>query len=159
MLITVILATLAVSLFDLKSHGVATVGSLPQGLPRPQIPTVDLADFGVLLAAALGITFVSLADTIATSTSFAARRGDEVDASQEMIGIGAANAFAGLFQGFPISTSGSRTAVAEQSGAKSQLTGVIGAASWLRCCSSCRVCSQTSRSRRSRRSSSPRLFR
>jgi MFS superfamily sulfate permease-like transporter len=81
----------------------------------------------VLLAAALGITFVSLADTIATSTSFAARRGDEVDASQEMIGIGAANAFAGLFQGFPISTSGSRTAVAEQSGAKSQLTGVIGA--------------------------------
>ena len=127
-LITVILATLAVSLFDLKSHGVATVGSLPQGLPRPQIPTVNLTDFGVLLTAALGITFVSLADTIATSTSFAARRGDEVDASQEMIGIGAANAFAGLFQGFPISTSGSRTAVAEQSGAKSQLTGVIGAA-------------------------------
>ena len=82
----------------------------------------------MLLTAALGITFVSLADTIATSTSFAARRGDEVDASQEMIGIGAANAFAGLFQGFPISTSGSRTAVAEQSGAKSQLTGVIGAA-------------------------------
>jgi high affinity sulfate transporter 1 len=127
-LITVVLATLAVSLFDLKSHGVATVGSLPQGLPRPQIPTANLTDIGVLLAAALGITFVSLADTIATSTSFAARRGDEVDASQEMIGIGAANAFAGLFQGFPVSTSGSRTAVAEQSGAKSQLTGVIGAA-------------------------------
>ena len=126
-LITVVLATVAVSLFDLKSHGVATVGSLPQGLPRPHIPTTGLNDFGVLLAAALGITFVSLADTIATSTSFAARRGDEVDASQEMIGIGAANAFAGLFQGFPISTSGSRTAVAEQSGAKSQLTGVIGA--------------------------------
>ena len=71
---------------------------------------------------------MSLADTIATSTSFAARRGDEVDASQEMIGIGAANAFAGLFQGFPISTSGSRTAVAEQGGAKSQVTGLVGAA-------------------------------
>ena len=127
-LITVVLSTLAVSLFDLTSHGVATVGSLPQGLPRPQIPTVNLTDFGALLAAAFGITLVSLADTIATSTSFAARRGDEVNASQEMIGIGAANAFAGLFQGFPISTSGSRTAVAEQSGAKSQLTGVIGAA-------------------------------
>jgi high affinity sulfate transporter 1 len=127
-LITVILATLAVSLFDLKNHGVATVGSLPQGLPRPKLPTANLSDLGFLLTAALGITFVSLADTIATSTSFAARRGDEVDASQEMIGIGAANAFAGLFQGFPISTSGSRTAVAEQSGAKSQLTGVIGAA-------------------------------
>jgi MFS superfamily sulfate permease-like transporter len=81
-----------------------------------------------LLAAAVGITLVSLADTIATSTSFAARRGDEVDASQEMIGIGAANAFAGLFQGFPVSTSGSRTAVAEQGGAKSQVTGLVGAA-------------------------------
>jgi len=127
-LITVVLSTLAVSVFDLKSHGVTTVGSLPQGFPRPQIPSVDLGDVGVLLAAAIGITLVSLADTIATSTSFAARRGDEVDASQEMVGIGAANSFAGLFQGFPISTSGSRTAVAEKSGARSQVTGLVGAA-------------------------------
>jgi high affinity sulfate transporter 1 len=127
-LITVILSTLAVSLFDLTAHGVTTVGSLPQGFPRPQFPSVDLSDIGALLAAAIGITLVSLADTIATSTSFAAKRGDEVDASQEMIGIGAANAFAGMFQGFPISTSGSRTAVAEQSGAKSQVTGLVGAA-------------------------------
>jgi len=127
-LITVILSTLAVSVFDLTSKGVTTVGSLPQGFPRPQIPSVDLGDVGALLAAAVGITLVSLADTIATSTSFAARRGDEVNASQEMIGIGAANAFAGLFQGFPISTSGSRTAVAEKSGAKSQVTGLVGAA-------------------------------
>jgi len=127
-LITVVLSTLAVSVFDLTSHGVTTVGSLPQGFPRPQIPSVDLGDVGALLAAAIGITLVSLADTIATSTSFAARRGDEVDASQEMVGIGAANAFAGLFQGFPISTSGSRTAVAEKSGAKSQVTGLVGAA-------------------------------
>ena len=127
-LITVVLSTAAVSLLDLGGEGVATVGTLPQGLPRPEIPTVGLSDLGALLVAAVGITFVSLADTIATSTSFAARRGDEVDASQEMIGIGAANAFAALFQGFPISTSGSRTAVAEQSGAKSQLTGLTGAA-------------------------------
>ncbi len=93
-----------------------------------EIPSIDLGDVGALLAAAVGITLVSLADTIATSTSFAARRGDEVDASQEMVGIGAANAFAGLFQGFPISTSGSRTAVAEKSGARSQVTGLVGAA-------------------------------
>src|SRR6185312_16013330 len=91
-------------------------------------PSVDLSDVGALLAAAIGITLVSLADTIATSTSFAAKRGDEVNASQEMIGIGAANAFSGLFQGFPVSTSGSRTAVADQSGAKSQVTGLVGAA-------------------------------
>ena len=126
-LITVILSTLAVALLNLKDKGVTTVGSLPQGLPRPQFPDIALSDIGALLAAAIGITLVSLADTIATSTSFAARRGDEVDASQEMIGIGAANAFAGLFQGFPVSTSGSRTAVAEQGGAKSQVTGLVGA--------------------------------
>ena len=126
-LITVVLSTLAVSIFELKTHGVSTVGSLPKGLPSPEFPSVPLRDIGALVAAAVGITLVSLADTIATSTSFAARRGEEVDASQEMIGIGAANAFAGFFQGFPVSTSGSRTAVAEQGGAKSQVTGLVGA--------------------------------
>jgi MFS superfamily sulfate permease-like transporter len=75
----------------------------------------------------VGITLVSLTDTIATATSFAARRGEEVEPNQEMIGMGAANIAAGLFQGFAISTSGSRTAVAEQSGAKSQVTGLVGA--------------------------------
>ena len=75
----------------------------------------------------LGITMVSLTDTIATSTSFSARRGEEVNPDQEMIGLGAANVAAGVFQGFAVSTSGSRTAVAEQSGAKSQVTGLVGA--------------------------------
>ena len=75
----------------------------------------------------MGITLVSLTDTIATATSFAARRGEEVEPNQEMIGMGAANIAAGLFQGFAVSTSGSRTAVAEQSKAKSQVTGVVGA--------------------------------
>src|SRR5262249_45642344 len=77
--------------------------------------------------AAVGIVLVSLTDTIATSTAFAARRGDEVDTNQEMIAIGAANIGAGLFQGFAISTSGSRTAVAEQSGSRTQVTGLVGA--------------------------------
>ena len=70
---------------------------------------------------------VTLADTIATASAFAARTGQEFDGSQEMIGIGAANIAAGFFQGFPVSTSGSRTAVAEQSGAKTQVTGLVGA--------------------------------
>ena len=90
-------------------------------------PGPSAGDVVPLLIAALGITLVSLTDTIATATSFAARRGDEVEPDQEMIGIGAANVAAGLFQGFAVSTSGSRTAVAEQSGAKSQLTGLVGA--------------------------------
>jgi hypothetical protein len=83
---------------------------------------------GPLFAGALGIALVSLADTISTSSAFAARTGQEINGNGEMIGIGAANLAAGLFQGFPVSTSGSRTAVAERSGAKSQLTGIIGAA-------------------------------
>src|SRR6185312_6619744 len=96
-------------------------------VPSPSIPWTQASDVVPLLIAAFGITLVSLTDTIATATSFAARRGDEVEPDQEMIGIGAANVAAGLFQGFAISTSGSRTAVAEQSGAKSQLAGVVGA--------------------------------
>jgi high affinity sulfate transporter 1 len=125
-LVAVVLATVATALFDLD---VSTVGALPEGLPRPSMPWTDLGDVGPLLIAAAGITLVSLTDTIATSSSFAARRGDEVDPNQEMIGIGTANVAAGFFQGFAVSTSGSRTAVAEQAGAKTQLTGLVGAVS------------------------------
>ena len=126
-LLAIVAATVASAVLDLSDKGVATVGPLPGGLPTPQIPWTQLSDLGPLLVAALGITLVSLTDTIATSTSFAARRGDQVRPDQEMIGLGTANLAAGLFQGFAVSTSGSRTAVAEQSGAKSQLTGLVGA--------------------------------
>jgi high affinity sulfate transporter 1 len=126
-LVAVVGATAASAIFGLAEHGVATVGALPQGVPSPGIPWTSASDVGPLVIAAFGITLVSLTDTIATATSFAARRGEEVKPNQEMIGIGAANIAAGLFQGFAISTSGSRTAVAEQSGARSQLTGLVGA--------------------------------
>jgi high affinity sulfate transporter 1 len=127
-LIAIVAATVLSAVLDLSAHGVKTVGTLPQGLPTPSLPWTRLSDVGPLLVAALGITLVSLTDTIATSTSFAVRRGDEVRPDQEMIGLGTANVAAGLFQGFAVSTSGSRTAVAEQSGAKSQVTGLVGAA-------------------------------
>ena len=127
-LLAIVAATVASAVLDLSDKGVATVGPLPGGLPTPQIPWTQVSDLGPLLVAALGITLVSLTDTIATSTSFAARRGEAVSPDQEMIGLGTANLAAGLFQGFAVSTSGSRTAVAEQSGAKSQLTGLVGAA-------------------------------
>lgn len=126
-LVAVVGVTIISGVFDLAADGVATVGSLPRGVPTPTLPWTSIDDVWPLLIAAFGITLVSLTDTIATATSFAARRGDEVDPDQEMIGLGAANLAAGLFQGFSVSTSGSRTAVAEQSGAKSQLTGVVGA--------------------------------
>jgi high affinity sulfate transporter 1 len=126
-LVAVVGATVVSAVFALADEGVATVGALPQGVPSPTFPWTNANDVGPLLIAAIGITLVSLTDTIATATSFAARRGEEVEPNQEMIGMGAANIAAGLFQGFAISTSGSRTAVAEQSGAKSQITGLVGA--------------------------------
>ena len=127
-LIAVVLAIAAATVFHLADHGVSLVGVLPKGFPPLTIPSVRLSDLGPLFAGALGIALVSLADTISTASAFAARTGQEVRGNGEMIGIGAANLAAGLFQGFPVSTSGSRTAVAERSGAKTQLTGVIGAA-------------------------------
>ena len=127
-LITVVLSIGATVLFDLAGHGVALVGVLPKGFPPLTIPDVHASDLAPLFAGALGIALVSLADTISTASAFAARTGQEIRGNQEMIGIGAANLAAGLFQGFPVSTSGSRTAVAERSGAKTQLTGVTGAA-------------------------------
>ena len=126
-LVAVAGATAISAVLDLASKGVSTVGSLPKGFPTPTFPFTTVHDVGPLFVAAIGITLVSLTDTMATASSFAARRGDEVEPNQEMIGIGAANIAAGFVQGFAVSTSGSRTAVAEQSGAKSQLTGVVGA--------------------------------
>ncbi|HLM17291.1 MAG TPA: SulP family inorganic anion transporter [Acidimicrobiia bacterium] len=126
-LVAVAGATIVSAAFDLSAHGVATVGTLPQGFPTPSLPWTSFSDVGPLFLAAVGIVLVSLTDTIATASAFAARRGDELQPNQEMIGMGAANVAAGFFQGFAVSTSGSRTAVAEQSGAKSQLTGVVGA--------------------------------
>ncbi len=126
-LIMVVLAIAATSVFDLASHGVSLVGVLPKGFPPLTLPHVGLHDLGPLIGGALGIALVSLADTISTATAFAARTGQEIDGNGEMIGIGVANLAAGLFQGFPVSTSGSRTAVAERAGAKTQLTGVTGA--------------------------------
>lgn len=127
-LVAVIAAMVLAYGLDLAAKGVSLVGVLPSGLPPFAIPLVPLSDMPLLVAGAVGIAVVSLADTISTSSAFAARTGQEVRANQEMIGIGAANVGAGLFTGFPVSTSGSRTAVAERAGAKTQLTGLIGAA-------------------------------
>ncbi len=126
-LVAIVAATIVSAVLDLHAHGVPTVGTLPRGLPKPSLPWTKVADVGPLLVAAMGITLVSLADTIATSSSFGARRGEEVRPNQEMIGIGAANLVSSVLQGFAVSTSGSRTAVVEQAGAKTQLSSVVGA--------------------------------
>ncbi len=127
-LVAVVLASVAVNVWNLQDQGVDTIGVLPQGFPPFTIPQVGWSDLGPLFIGAMGITLVTLADTMSNSSSFAARHGDRVRGNQEMVGVGAANLAAGLFQGFPVSSSGSRTAVADQSGSRSQLTGVVGAA-------------------------------
>ncbi|MFD0419999.1 SulP family inorganic anion transporter, partial [Streptomyces sp. NPDC127108] len=127
-LVAVVAAIAATTAFDLGEHGVSLVGELPEGLPPLTVPDVRLDDLAPLAAGAFGIAVVSLADTISNASAFAARTGQEVRGNQEMAGVGAANLAAGLFQGFPVSTSGSRTAVAERAGARTQLTGVVGAA-------------------------------
>jgi high affinity sulfate transporter 1 len=126
-LIAVVVGIVISSVLDLASRGVSVVGVLPQGFPRPSLPAAGLENIPLLFAAAIGISLVAIGDTISTSAGFAARKGYEVNSNQELMGIGAANLMAGVFQGFPVSTSSSRTAVAEQSGAKTQLTGLVAA--------------------------------
>jgi high affinity sulfate transporter 1 len=127
-LVMVVLAIAATSVFDLADKDVSLVGVLPEGFPPFTIPHIGFSDIAPLLAGAVGIAVVSLADTISTSTAFAARAGRRIEGNKEMAGIGAADLASGLFQGFPVSTSGSRTAVAFQAGGRTQLTGVVGAA-------------------------------
>jgi high affinity sulfate transporter 1 len=126
-LVAVVIAIAISIVFDLAAKGVSVIGILPQGFPSPSFPAVEWSALPLLVAAALGMSLVTVGDTISTSAGFAARRGYAVNSNQELIGIGSANLLASLFQGFPVSTSGSRTAVAEQSGAKTQLTGLVAA--------------------------------
>jgi high affinity sulfate transporter 1 len=127
-LIAVVGATIAVTLLHLdQTAGVKVLGPLPQGLPSFALPMLGLADLRQVIVGGCAVALVSFADTSVLSRVYAAKLKTPVDPNQEMIGLGAANLAAGLFQGFPISSSSSRTPVAEASGARTQLTGVVGA--------------------------------
>src|SRR5215471_6622149 len=127
-LISVVAATVVVAVFDLAARaGVSVLGSLPRGLPAPSFPLVHADDLIPILTGSLAVALVSFADTSVLSRTYAARLRTPVDPNQEMVGLGAANLAAAFFQGFPISSSSSRTPVAEAAGARTQLTGVVGA--------------------------------
>jgi MFS superfamily sulfate permease-like transporter len=126
-LIAVVVATLVVGFFDLDQQGVKVLGQLPQGLPEFALPWLSGVDLMSVLLGGITVALVSFADTSVLSRSYAARMRTPVDPNQEMVGLGAANLAAGLFQGFPISSSSSRTPVAEAAGSQTQLTGVVGA--------------------------------
>jgi len=128
MLVAVVAATVVVAVFDLASRaGISVLGPLPRGLPVPRLPLVPLDSLSSILSGGLAVALVSFADTSVLSRTYAARLRTPVDPNQEMVGLGLANLAAGFFQGFPISSSSSRTPVAEAAGAKTQLTGVVGA--------------------------------
>jgi high affinity sulfate transporter 1 len=127
-LVAVVGATVVVGLLDLAARAnVAVLGPLPQGLPAFAVPWIAYADIVPVLLGGAAVALVSFADTSVLSRAYAARTATQVDPNQEMVGLGAANLAAGFFQGFPISSSASRTPVAEAAGARTQLTGVVGA--------------------------------
>jgi high affinity sulfate transporter 1 len=127
-LIAVVGATAIVGILGLaKSAGVSVLGPLPQGLPSFQIPWINPTDITTVLSGGLAVALISFADTSVLSRAYAARTRTYVDPNQELVGLGTANLAAGFFQGFPVSSSSSRTPVAEAAGAKTQMTGVVGA--------------------------------
>ena len=126
-LLAVVIATAVVALLDLDAAGVAVMGEVPQGLPAFAVPWLSGVDLVHIVIGGVAVALVSFADTSVLSRSYAARLGTPVDPNQEMVGLGAANLAAGFFQGFPVSSSSSRTPVAEAAGAKTQLAGVVGA--------------------------------
>lgn len=128
LLLAVVTATIVVGIFDLNATaGVKVLGSLPQGLPSFALPLINYAHLKDVIIGGCAVAMVAFADTSVLSRTYAARMRTPVDPNQEMIGLGAANLATSLFQGFPISSSSSRTPVAEVAGAKTQLTGVVGA--------------------------------
>ncbi|WP_448811859.1 SulP family inorganic anion transporter [Agromyces bauzanensis] len=125
-LVAVVVATALTAILGL-SDALPVVGALPQGLPAPALGGLEWSDVAALALPAAGIALVAFTDTVVLSRTLAARRGEHVSGSREMAAIGASNLASGLFGGFPISASATRTPVAEQAGARSQLTGVVGA--------------------------------
>ncbi len=127
-LIAVVAATVVVAAFHLAIRaGVSVLGPLPRGLPTPRLPLVQVDDLVPVLMGGVAAALVSFADTSVLSRTYAARLRTPVDPNQEMVGLGLANLATAFFQGFPISSSSSRTPVAEAAGARTQLTGVVGA--------------------------------
>ncbi|MEV8512100.1 sulfate permease [Dactylosporangium sp. NPDC051484] len=122
-LLAVLLATVAVAVFGLREHGIAVVGPIPQGLPEPSLP--GLGDLTDLVLPAVGVMVVGYTDTVLTARSFAARGGYRIDVNQELLALGAANVATGFLRGFPISSSGSRTAIGFAAGGRTQLGSLV----------------------------------
>lgn len=123
-LIAVVLATIVSAAANLSAHGVAVLGPVPEGLPTPQLPALTWAELSALVLAGLGVAVVGYSDNMLIGRAFA-RRGDQFDANQELLALSAVHAGVGLFSAFPVSSSGTRTALAVSGGARSQVYSIV----------------------------------
>ncbi|MCU4182034.1 SulP family inorganic anion transporter [Bosea sp. BH3] len=126
-LVVVVLAGLASALFDLQGHGMKVIGSLPSGMPKLALPDVSRLPLTDLLLDASAIWLVAVSSGLVAARSFGARERFEIDADRELSGLGAANVFSGLFSGFPVTVSDSRTAINISAGGRSQVAGLVAA--------------------------------
>ncbi|MFD5919627.1 SulP family inorganic anion transporter [Kitasatospora sp. NPDC058201] len=118
-LLAVVAGTAVVAAFGLQDHGIAVIGEIPAGLPSPSLP--DLGEVHRLVLPALGVLLVGYTDVILTARAFESRaEGEQLDANQELLALGGANLGAGLLHGFPVSSSASRTALAQSAGGRTQ---------------------------------------
>ena len=124
-LIAVLVATAMVSVFSLNRNGIKVVGAIPEGLPALGVTGIPLADLSALLIPAGGIAIVAFSDNVLTARTFAARHGQDVDANAELRALGVCNVGTGLSHGFPVSSSGSRTALGDAIGSRTQLYSVV----------------------------------
>lgn len=127
-LVTLLLGLVASRVLDLQADGVAVVGTVPQGLPMPSVPTGPVADLGQLVMAGAAIAFVGLAEGLSAARLFASQGGERIDANQDLLAVGASNVGSSLFGGFGVAGSLSKTAAADRSGGRSQVTGLVTAA-------------------------------
>lgn len=124
-LIAVVAAAAAVAALSLESKGIVVVGSVPSGLPTPAVPLVSPNELAALVIPAAGIAIVAFSDNILTARIFATRHGYEIDANAELRAIGVCNIAAGLTRGFPVSSSGSRTAIGDAVGSRTQIYSLV----------------------------------
>ncbi len=124
-LFAVLIGAGVVSAFSLTDLGIKVIGEVPAGLPIPALPSIHWSTIAPMLLPALGIAVVGYSDNVLTARAFADKRGDRIDANQEFLSLGAANVLSGLFTGFPVSSSGSRTAIGASLGSKTQLYSIV----------------------------------
>jgi sulfate permease, SulP family len=124
-LIGVLITATVVALFALGRFGIEIVGSVPVGLPRPEVPTPSLREVAELVVPALGVAMVAFSDDVLTARAFSVEPSDRVDANAELRALGIANIAVGLVHGFPVSSSGSRTALAAATGARTRAYSLV----------------------------------